>query len=52
MKKKQILLEIQKHINTSKNEQTKIFETYKKTRYKNIKNSTPEDKYIYSSTDY
>ena len=52
LKKKQILLEMEKHINTSKNEQIKIFETTKKNRYKNIKNSTTEDKYIYSSTDY
>tara|TARA_B110000211_G_scaffold146008_1_gene166519 strand:- start:157 stop:699 length:543 start_codon:yes stop_codon:yes gene_type:complete len=51
-RKQQILKELQKHINKSKEEQLKIFESVKKSRYKNAKNSIIDDKYIYSSTDY
>ena len=51
-RKQLILKELEKHINSSKEEQLKIFENVKKNRFKNNKNSTADDKYIYSSTDY
>ena len=51
-RKQLILKELEKHINSSKEEQLKIFENVKKNRFKNNKNSTVDDKYIYSSTDY
>ena len=51
-RKQLILKELEKHINSSKEEQLRIFENVKKNRFKNNKNSTVDDKYIYSSTDY
>ena len=51
-RKRGIVTELQKHINTSKEEQRKIFENVKKNRHKKRSKSTTDDKYIYSSTDY
>ena len=51
-RKQLILKELAKHINSSKEEQLRIFENVKKNRFKNNKNYTVDDKYMYSSTDY
>ena len=51
-RKQLILKELAKHINSSKEEQLRIFESVKKNRFKNNKNYTVDDKYMYSSTDY
>jgi cell division protein FtsB len=51
-KKKQIVMRLEGHINTSKETQRAIFEEQKKNRGRKAKNSTVDDKYIYSSTDY
>ena len=51
-KKKQIILNLERLINTSKEQQRRIFEEHKKNRYKRPRNSAQQDKYIISTTDY
>ena len=51
-KKKQIVLTLERLINTSKEQQRRIFEEHKKNRYKRPRNSAQQDKYIISTTDY
>jgi len=51
-KKKQIVLTLERLINTSKEQQRRIFEEHKKNRYKRSRNSAQQDKYIISTTDY
>ena len=51
-KKKQIVIRLEGLINTSKEQQRRIFENHKKNRHKRNRNSTSDDKYIISTTDY
>ena len=51
-RKKQIVMQLTKHINTSKETQRAIFAKQKGRRGRKTTNSTGDDKYIYSSTDY
>jgi hypothetical protein len=51
-RKKQIVLRLEGLINTSKEQQRRIFENHKKNRHKRNRNSTADDEYIISTTDY
>jgi transposase len=51
-KKKQIVIRLEGLINTSKEQQRRIFAEHKKNRYKTSRNSADNDKYIISTTDY
>ena len=51
-RKKQIVQTLEGLINTSKEQQRRIFEEHKKNRYKRSRNSAEQDKYIISTTDY
>jgi hypothetical protein len=51
-RKKQIVYNLERLINTSKEQQRRIFEEHKKNRFKRTKNSADNDKYIISTTDY
>ena len=51
-RKKQIVYNLERLINTSKEQQRRIFEEHKKNRFKRSKNSTEQDKYNISTTDY
>ena len=51
-RKKQIVQTLEGLINTSKQQQRRIFEEHKKNRYKRSRNSAEQDKYIISTTDY
>jgi len=51
-KKKQIVIALQGLINTSKEQQRRIFEEHRKNRFKRSRNSAEQDKYIISTTDY
>ena len=51
-RKKQIVLTLEGLINTSKEQQRRIFEEHKKNRHRKTKNSVYDDKYIISTTDY
>lgn len=51
-RKKQIVYNLERLINTSKEQQRRIFEEHKKNRYKKSRNSTEQDKYNISTRDY
>jgi len=51
-RKKQIVQSLETLINTSKQQQRRIFEEHKKNRYKKSRNSAEQDKYNISTTDY
>jgi len=51
-RKKQIVQSLETLINTSKEQQRRIFELHKKNRYKKSRNSAEQDKYNISTTDY
>ena len=51
-KKKQIVIALQGLINTSKEQQRRIFDEHKKNRHRKTRNSVSDDKYIISTTDY
>lgn len=51
-RKKQIVYNLERLINTSKEQQRRIFEEHKKNRFKKPRNSTEQDKYNISTTDY
>jgi hypothetical protein len=51
-KKKQIVIRLEGLINTSKEQQRRIFDEHKKNRHRKTRNSVSDDKYIISTTDY
>jgi hypothetical protein len=51
-RKKQIVLRLEGLINTSKEQQRRIFDEHKKNRHRKTRNSVSDDKYIISTTDY
>ena len=51
-RKKQIVYNLERLINTSKEQQRRIFEEHKKNRYKKSRNSAEQDKYNISTRDY
>jgi hypothetical protein len=51
-RKKQIVYNLERLINTSKEQQRRIFEDHKKNRFKKSRNSAEQDKYNISTTDY
>lgn len=51
-RKKEIVSKLEGLINTSKEQQRRIFEEHKKKRHKRSRNSAEQDKYIISTTDY